>query len=51
MEDNVPTSDTLLDRNHSRVDSVPQSAIETMLGKLELPEVHEASEVSWISML
>lgn len=41
---------TLLERNASREDSVPQSAIEAMLGKLELPEVHEAAKVDWISV-
>lgn len=41
---------TLLERNASREDAVPQSAIETMLGKLELPEVHEAAKVDWISV-
>lgn len=40
---------TLLTRNASREYSVPQSAIETMLGKLELPEAHEAARVDWIS--
>lgn len=41
---------TLLERNASREDSVPQSAIDTMLGKLELPEIHEAAKVDWISI-
>lgn len=41
---------TLLERNASREDAVPQSAIETMLGKLELPEIHEAAQVDWISV-
>ena len=41
---------TLLDRNRSREDAVPQSAIESMLGKLTPPEVHEAAQVDWISV-
>lgn len=38
---------TLLERNHSREDVVPQSVIEKMLGKLALPEAYEASKVEW----
>lgn len=41
---------TLLERNNAREEAVPQSAIETMLGKLELPEVHEATHVDWIAV-
>ena len=41
---------TLLERNRSREDAVPQSAIESMLGKLTPPEVHEAAQVDWISV-
>lgn len=39
---------TLLERNHSREATVPQSVIEDMLGKLVLPEVYEASKVEWL---
>lgn len=39
---------TLLARNASREDAVPQTVIENMLGKLELPEAHEAARVDWI---
>lgn len=41
---------TLLDRNRSREDAVPQSAIESMLGKLTPPEAYEAAQVDWISV-
>lgn len=41
---------TLLERNRSREDAVPQSVIESMLGKLTLPEAHEAALVEWISV-
>lgn len=41
---------TLLSRNSSRKDAVPVPVIESMLGKLELPEVHEAARVDWISV-
>lgn len=41
---------TLLERNHSREDIVPQSVIEKMLGKLVLPEVYETSKVEWFSV-
>lgn len=41
---------TLLHRNGSREDAVPQSVIESMLAKLELPEAHEAAQVDWISV-
>lgn len=40
---------TLLQRNCSRDDAVPQSVIESMLDKLELPETHEAAQVDWIT--
>jgi len=42
--------DTLLARNSSREEAVPQAAIETMLLKLELPEPFEATRVEWISI-
>lgn len=38
---------TLLERNHSRKDVVPQAVIEKMLGKLVLPEAYEANKVEW----
>lgn len=41
---------TLLERNRSREDAVPQSAIEAMLGKLTPPEACEAAQVNWISV-
>lgn len=41
---------TLLERNRSREDVVPQSAIESMLGKLTPPEAHEAAQVNWITV-
>ena len=41
---------SLLERNHSREDVVPQSVIEKMMGKLVLPEVYEASIVEWWSV-
>lgn len=41
---------TLLERNASREDAVPQLAIEAMLDKLEPPCVHEAAQVDWISV-
>ena len=41
---------TLLERNHSREDVVPQSVIEKMLGKLVLPEAYEASKVEWLNV-
>lgn len=41
---------TLLERNRSREDAVPQSTIESMLGKLTPPEAHEAAHVDWISV-
>jgi predicted kinase len=40
---------TLLDRNHSRENIVPQAVIEKMLGKLVLPEACEAGKVEWFS--
>ena len=39
---------TLLERNQSREDAVPQSAIEKMLGKLVIPKVFEARTVEWL---
>lgn len=41
---------TLLDRNRSREDAVPQPVIEDMLRKMVLPEVWEARNVEWISV-
>lgn len=41
---------TLLERNRSREDAVPQSAIESMLGKLTPPQAYEATQVDWISV-
>jgi len=41
---------TLLERNHSREDIVPQPVIEKMLGKMMLPEAYEASIVEWFSV-
>ena len=41
---------TLLDRNHSREEVVPQPVIEKMLGKLVLPEAYETSKVEWLSV-
>ena len=40
---------TLLRRNHSRENKVPQSVIEDMMGKMTLPEAFEARKVDWIS--
>ncbi len=40
--------ETELSRNSARPDSVPQSAIEAMLGRLEIPERHEARIVEWL---
>lgn len=41
---------TLLERNRSREAAVPKSAIESMLGKLILPEAYEATKVDWITL-
>ena len=41
---------TLLERNRSREDAVPQSVIEDMLGKMTLPETCEARNVEWWSV-
>lgn len=41
---------TLLDRNHSREEVVPQSVIEKMLGKLVPPEAYEARKVEWLNV-
>lgn len=41
---------TLLSRNASRADTVPQSAIEKMLDKTVLPEPREAQTVEWIML-
>ena len=41
---------TLLERNRSRDDVVPQSVIENMLGKLVLPEAYEAKKVEWLNV-
>ncbi len=40
----------LLERNSSREESVPQSVVEEMLGKLVLPESYEARNVEWVSV-
>jgi predicted kinase len=39
---------TLLERNRSREDAVPQSVIEEMMGKMTLPEASEARKVEWV---
>lgn len=39
---------TLLERNRSREDAVPQSVIEEMMGKMTLPETFEARKVEWV---
>lgn len=39
---------TLLERNRSREDAVPQSVIEEMMGKMTLPETSEARKVEWV---
>jgi predicted kinase len=41
---------TLLERNRSREDAVPQSVIEEMMGKMTLPEADEAGKVEWWSV-
>ena len=41
---------TLLERNRSREAVVPQDAIEAMLGKMTVPEAHEARKVEWICL-
>lgn len=41
---------TLLERNRSREDIVPQSAIENMMGKTTLPEALEARKVEWVEV-
>lgn len=41
---------TLLERNSSREDMVPPSIIEDMMGKMTLPEAHEARKVEWWSV-
>jgi len=41
---------TLLERNLSREDAVPQSVIEEMMGKMTLPEACEARKVEWRSV-
>ena len=41
---------TLLERNRSREDAVPQPAIEEMMGKMTLPEAYEARNVEWRSV-
>ncbi len=40
--------ETELSRNRARPDNVPESAIEAMLKKLEIPERHEARTVEWL---
>ena len=44
----VDNLQTLLGRNCSRNAVVPQDAIGEMLGKMTLPELHEARKVEWI---
>ena len=39
---------TMLNRNRSRKAVVPQPAIDTILGKLSLPETYEARTVEWL---
>ena len=41
---------TLLQRNRSREDIVPLSAMENMLGKMTLPETYEARKTDWWSV-
>ena len=41
---------TLLERNRSREDAVPQSVIEEMIGKMTLPEACEAENIEWWSV-
>jgi len=41
---------TLLERNRSREDAVPQVVIEEMMGKMTLPEAYEARNVEWRSV-
>lgn len=41
---------TQLKRNRSREAVVPQHTIESMLGKMTLPESHEARQVDWICL-
>ena len=41
---------TLLERNRSREDMVPQSVIEGMMRKMTLPETYEARRVEWLSV-
>ena len=41
---------TLLGRNRSREDAVPQSVIEEMMGKMTLPEAYEAGKIEWRSV-
>lgn len=41
---------TLLERNRSREDAVPQPAIEEMMGKMTLQEACEAGKVEWRSV-
>lgn len=41
---------SLLGRNNFRENSVPQSVVEGMLGKMVLPESYEARKVEWFSV-
>ena len=41
------TADEQIKRNHKRSNVVPQSTIDEMIGKLQLPEYFEAYYVSW----
>lgn len=38
---------TLLQRNTTRMDAVPETAIQKMLGKLTPPEAYEATHIEW----
>ena len=40
----------LLERNGTREAVAPQDAIEEMVGKMTLPEAHEARQVEWICL-
>lgn len=41
---------TLIERNGSREDAVPETVIEEMMGKMTLPEASEAGKVEWWSV-
>lgn len=42
--------ETQIARNASRSDAVPQHVVDSMLGKLALPEAFEASDVKWLAV-